>query len=114
MNQITSTARYIYTCTNKSCKHVYALDFDVTSRRDGASTYVMQNPPEWINPNRTRYNPPSHATCPKCGHFAKYNFVRGRHSDTPCDHRCTSAKGHTCDCSCGGANHGRDYLPGVH
>jgi hypothetical protein len=24
-----------------------------------------------------------------------------------CDARCTNAKGHKCECSCGGANHGR-------
>ncbi len=24
----------------------------------------------------------------------------------PCDHRCMNAKGHDCECSCGGKNHG--------
>jgi hypothetical protein len=26
-----------------------------------------------------------------------------------CDVRCTSARGHKCECSCGGANHGKDW-----
>jgi hypothetical protein len=26
--------------------------------------------------------------------------------ECPCDGRCTGARGHSCDCSCGGANHG--------
>lgn len=25
-----------------------------------------------------------------------------------CDARCQNAKGHTCECSCGGANHGKN------
>jgi hypothetical protein len=41
-------------------------------------------------------------------------YVRGRAvkaviSTHPCDERCTSARGHLCECSCGGVNHGRDY-----
>ena len=27
-----------------------------------------------------------------------------------CDSRCTNARGHNCDCSCGGENHGSTYL----
>jgi len=30
-------------------------------------------------------------------------FLRPEHK---CDARCTSARGHNCECSCGGANHG--------
>ncbi len=29
--------------------------------------------------------------------------------DHVCDARCTSAIGHNCECSCGGANHGADH-----
>lgn len=33
--------------------------------------------------------------------------LEGHFSETvPCDARCTMAKGHKCECSCGGANHG--------
>lgn len=33
--------------------------------------------------------------------------LEGHYTETvPCDARCTSAKGHKCECSCGGANHG--------
>ncbi len=36
--------------------------------------------------------------------------IDGRVVDTcPCDRRCTHATGHSCECSCGGANHGKDY-----
>jgi hypothetical protein len=30
-------------------------------------------------------------------------------TSVPCDARCTGAVGHTCECSCGGANHGIDH-----
>jgi hypothetical protein len=28
-----------------------------------------------------------------------------------CDARCENAKGHNCECACGGANHGKGYSP---
>lgn len=37
-------------------------------------------------------------------------IVNGKFSkDHICDSRCTGAKGHNCECSCGGANHGKDF-----
>jgi hypothetical protein len=48
--------------------------------------------------------------CPDCGASVAVRPVEGRISlDTPCDSRCTSAKGHRCECSCGGLNHGSDH-----
>lgn len=38
-----------------------------------------------------------------------FSLVQGRKNDTACDSRCTSARGHNCECSCGGANHGCDH-----
>lgn len=36
--------------------------------------------------------------------------VLGRYSEErKCDARCTSAKGHNCECQCGGKMHGADY-----
>jgi hypothetical protein len=32
------------------------------------------------------------------------------HQETPCDARCTNAPGPSCDCSCGGKNHGTKRL----
>lgn len=40
------------------------------------------------------------------GTTVEVNQIRGVRTDTPCDDRCTSAKGHQCECSCGGKNHG--------
>jgi hypothetical protein len=49
-------------------------------------------------------------TCPGCSKRAVLKLVEGTYNpDHKCDVRCTSAKGHVCSCSCGGANHGADW-----
>ena len=48
--------------------------------------------------------------CPDCGASTLLEPVEGKHrADVPCDARCTGARGPRCECSCGGANHGRDW-----
>lgn len=37
------------------------------------------------------------------------NEIRGTVTEEPCDARCTNAKGHLCECSCGGKNHGKSW-----
>lgn len=36
--------------------------------------------------------------------------IQGKISDKQCDSACTSARGHKCSCTCGGKNHGHDFL----
>ncbi len=39
--------------------------------------------------------------------YLAFDRVKGFKVETvPCDARCTGARGHNCECSCGGANHG--------
>lgn len=48
-------------------------------------------------------------TCPDCGerHPAERCIERKSNpSNHKCDNRCLVAKGHKCECSCGGKNHG--------
>ena len=49
-------------------------------------------------------------SCPKtcgCGRvFARRAVKATRNDAVKCDARCTGAKGHVCECSCSGANHG--------
>lgn len=50
--------------------------------------------------------------CPTtgCSRYVILRKVEGEFNpDHKCDVRCTSAKGHTCRCACGGANHGSDW-----
>jgi hypothetical protein len=47
-------------------------------------------------------------TCSACGRALIAQRLQARTVESVrCDARCTSAKGHSCDCSCGGANHGQ-------
>lgn len=40
--------------------------------------------------------------------YLTFERVKGFKVETvPCDARCTGARGHNCECSCGGANHGK-------
>ena len=49
-------------------------------------------------------------SCPSCAKNMDFHAIKGRTVDSiACDARCTNAKGHSCDCSCGGANHGSGY-----
>lgn len=48
--------------------------------------------------------------CPQCQRAMKWGFVRGIHNpEVKCDARCTGARGHSCECSCGGQNHGAGW-----
>jgi hypothetical protein len=50
-------------------------------------------------------------TCPRCGAYAwNAKAIDGfKVDECPCDARCTNAKGPSCNCSCGGANHGAGH-----
>lgn len=48
-------------------------------------------------------------TCP-CGRSRKNAIVKGTPSDHKCDARCEASTSGKCECSCGGANHGRSHL----
>lgn len=48
--------------------------------------------------------------CPKCkGAQMSFNAVEGTVTDKPCGGRCMASKGPTCECACGGENHGKNH-----
>lgn len=47
--------------------------------------------------------------CPACRAWTIVKPIYGTKTATPCDARCTSARGHECECSCSGENHGADH-----
>jgi hypothetical protein len=57
-----------------------------------------------------------YATCDACGGNCEYmgktsgSFMVRTQLECPCDGRCTGAIGPSCDCSCGGENHGSGRL----
>ncbi len=53
------------------------------------------------------------ALCRECGMPMAWGALEAcRRPEVPCDERCTHARGHKCDCSCGGTNHGRGWQIG--
>ena len=53
-----------------------------------------------------RYLP---ASCPRCSKQVLLESVAGVKSEKKCGARCLNATGPSCDCSCGGANHGGNH-----
>lgn len=52
------------------------------------------------------YNQNASFFCLTCGKAFRVNEIKARKTDAKCDARCTHAAGHSCECSCGGKNHG--------
>lgn len=46
--------------------------------------------------------------CPEHGRYLRFANLEARRTEKACDVRCTGARGHKCECSCGGENHGAD------
>ncbi len=50
--------------------------------------------------------------CPVCRYRMQGEPIKGTYSpDRACDSRCQNAIGPSCDCQCGGANHGLGWVP---
>lgn len=51
-----------------------------------------------------------HVQC-LCGErkYAEFNVLHGVVTQEKCSVKCTGAKGHDCECACGGKNHGCDH-----
>jgi len=48
--------------------------------------------------------------CPGCGKRMTWNYLKAvLVVEHKCDARCTNARGHSCECSCGGKNHGQGW-----
>lgn len=106
-----TTRRFLLRCNAKGCKTVRAFDCPLRNEQHwtrgyigtpgSATSYTVQVP-------MTHYIPDLHCITHRRPLGAR--AIKGSVTDCPCDGRCTSAKGPNCDCSCGGANHGADYL----
>jgi hypothetical protein len=52
--------------------------------------------------------------CGRCGRHLRIGQIRGRYSARKaCNATCTDARGHDCECQCGGKNHGAGYSVAV-
>jgi hypothetical protein len=110
----TPMATIIYNC--KGCKKGKRVEYPIGNARTGFtridSTGTAVPAAVWIQScgggRPTVYGGDIEmgicATCHKMMSFGTLKaFVNPDHK---CDARCTSARGHNCECSCGGVNHG--------
>ncbi len=117
----TDTFRVIYTCRNRNCTHIWALEY----RNEGTDRFGLPYGTRELKAHETataydiRDRGRSHQAdvmgdlrCPKCTcNLPKSVRVNGHYSEAhKCDARCMGAKGPNCDCQCGGENHGASYL----
>lgn len=47
--------------------------------------------------------------CRACNHPVIAKRVLGRRNGHACDAKCLASKGHSCECACGGKNHGASW-----
>jgi len=109
--------RVILKCKNKSCKHVWTLEYrkvinkkQCVNERTGRleqGVYYYQR----IANNMVISSDNDPQTCSECGRGEPTrNMVNGTLNDNhKCDARCLNATGPNCDCSCAGANHGANH-----
>jgi hypothetical protein len=103
-------ARFIFRCGRKACGHRWARDYSPRQVRlgYGRTETVFERTNEYGRKIESGYD----TACPACGQHERVKFgrVKGYVSDHECDARCTGATGFQCECSCGGRNHGRQFL----
>lgn len=115
----TSTARAIIRCDRKGCRRAHRAGFTTSTTlrayegRPSYSRTVTHN-------GRTVAYRDRHDlariicdafTCTGCGgHGAAFNLIQGSYSAAvKCGPKCRNAVGASCDCQCGGENHGAGH-----
>ena len=107
---------YIGKCPAKGCKHRTHIDSRELGRAD-ARGRGPDGKPRWVDMTTGQpydkerpgwYNGVAPwAQCPEHGKLYRLQLVKGSYrEDIKCTSRCWNATGPSCDCSCGGANHG--------
>ncbi|SRR5713226_6569513 len=94
--------RVIFKCR---CKHAWA-HFYITTIKGRLVYFYREVGGEMIESYKD-------ATCTKCGtrRGVTSSVVQGTlKPEVKCDAKCTSARGSTCNCSCGGKRHGEDWM----
>lgn len=110
------TKRVFWKCQTKGCKTVRVTDLPTERERvyvPGVGTAYGHHI------GGGAFNTPEIRTawaaldlvCADHGQLMRGDVLNGTHNpDKACDGRCTSARRASCDCSCGGENHGRSHL----
>lgn len=114
------TAHWIGRCPAKGCKCVIHVDIPMIRERwtethhNHAHGYSYPVPKSRNYPDNQfgQYFMPSHLALACVTHRRNLAWtpINGRFVETHvCDARCMNAIGPNCECSCGGANHGRGH-----
>jgi len=99
--------RFIGKCS--ACKLVSARDYNETQKRRNDYGRVVTTFGRSLSGIFVRAS--ADICCPSCGNPGwNGKRIEGFITDHPCDDRCTEAKGHKCQCSCGGKNHGQSFI----
>lgn len=102
--------RYIGKCM--ACKKTVARDYTELKRMDFGKGIYAYTANVAGRMSRGRFlKAADDIECPACGEN-RWNAkkVKGYTTEHACDARCTEAKGHICECACGGKNHGALHL----
>ncbi len=107
-------ATYIYNC--KRCRRGRRVEYPLGSAKRGFSRMDASGSvlPGGIWIQACGGGPPTiyggdleNGICSDCQKMMSFGELKAIfRPDHKCDARCTSARGHHCECSCGGANHG--------
>ncbi len=104
----TSTNNYLGKCKEDGCDYVIFATAEDVQHADNWNGVVAGTGVYQVG-NYGRF-----ARCTNRHKVFPCKLVKGTYSkDHQCDARCLNAKGHTCTCSCGGANHGRGHVATV-
>lgn len=109
-------ATFIFNC--KHCKVGRRVEYPIERQRG----YFYRRDSEgneqpagvWVNAQRGRFveygGDTEMGICPSCHRAMNYNQLKATlRPDVKCSGICIHARGGTCDCSCGGANHGKGW-----
>jgi len=108
----------IYNC--KRCKRGRRVEYPEKGydgrpyRLEGLKSFQMG---VWVKScgggKPTQYSGDPLGICDGCGNAMQYGELRATvRPEIACDARCMGARGHSCDCSCGGKNHGAGWQIG--
>lgn len=104
-----ATKRVICRCEIKGCKYVKAYNVPTVERRISTRFNTFLTREACSGTMLTLANDERCPSHPR--NRMRVRVIEGKFSaDHVCDSRCTGAIGPNCECQCGGANHGANWL----
>jgi hypothetical protein len=111
-SQPPAAAVYIGKCRTKGCKTALRVNDTADSCRSAGSVFAWASEGRDASQPGVAYCIGNYGAYARCGEHGLYPLrsLKGRYvAEKGCDARCMGATGPSCDCSCGGANHGANH-----